>query len=125
TNYGLGVAVTHPNGITAALDLNAPTTSYTNVRAGVEWAWNQKVALRGGYRADLGAPADDRSSGPTFGTGFGTKGLWLDYGFLLSGNDGGQHRISVSVRPGQLGWKTGDPFGQNTMPRSFDDTKIA
>jgi hypothetical protein len=123
TNYGLGVAVHHPNGVTAALDLNFPTTSYTNVRGGVEWAWNQHVALRAGYRSDLGSEDGEGLSGPTFGTGLGGHGLWLDYGYLLTGHEGGQHRIALSVRPSQLGWKPGDPFGQSEMRRDFDDTK--
>ncbi len=118
-SYGGGIAYTHAtSGLTAALDVNVPSTSYTNVRTGFEWMWKNAVALRAGYRAEMGASSDDALSGPTFGTGFGTHNAWLDYGFLLSGNAGGQHRLAITLR--MPDWKH-DPFGQSKMPHSFDD----
>lgn len=122
SNVGVGVSVTHPSGVTAALDVNMPSTSYTNVRSGVEWAWKQHVALRAGYRADLGAATGSATSGPTFGAGMGAHGVWLDYGFLLTGEAGGQHRIALSLHPSKLGW--GDPYGQSEMPKEFDNSTI-
>ena len=125
SNYGAGVSFAHAaSGITAAADVNVPSTSYTNVRGGLEWSWKQTVALRAGYRSEMGAPADEPLSGPTFGTGIGTHGLWFDYGLLLNGNAGGQHRLAISLRPGQMGWKAGDPFGQRQIPREFDQSTL-
>ena len=125
TNYGGGVSYSHAaSGLTVACDVNVPGTSYTNVRTGVEWRYRQRVALRAGYRAELSAPADEPLAGPTFGTGLGGHGMWLDYGFVLGGNQGGQHRLAISLRPGDLGWKSGDPFGQNAMPKDFDSKKV-
>ncbi len=121
-NVGVGLALMPAAGFTAALDVNLPSTSVTNVRTGVEWAWKQHVALRAGYRQDLGAPAGDALTGPTFGTGLGTHGVWLDYGFLLSGQAGGQHRLAISLNPSKLGW--GDPYGQSKIPESFDNSTI-
>ena len=126
SNYGGGVSYSHAaSGVTVACDVNVPSTSYTNVRTGAEWRYKQRVALRMGYRAELSAPADEPLAGPTFGTGLGGHGMWLDYGFVLNGNQGGQHRLAISLRPGDLGWKSGDPFGQNSMPRDFDSKKVA
>ena len=121
-SYGAGVSVASvATGLTAACDVNLPSTSYTNVRSGVEWNWRQHVALRAGYRMELGAPADEPLSGPTFGTGLGAHGMWLDYGLVLGANQGGQHRLSISLRPGGMGLKGGgDPFGQGSIPREFD-----
>ena len=125
TNYGGGVSYSHAaSGLTVACDVNVPGTSYTNVRTGVEWRYRQRVALRAGYRAELSAPADEPLAGPTFGTGLGGHGMWLDYGFVLGGNQGGQHRLAISLRPGDLGWKSVDPFGQNAMPKDFDAKKV-
>jgi len=125
SNYGVGLSVTHPNGVTAAIDLNAPSTSYTNVRGGLEYRYKQVAVLRAGYRFELGGLDNDALAGPSFGTGFGTHAAWLDYGFMLNGNQGGQHRLAVTFRlPG--GSSTGlqtDPFGQSSMPRDFDDPR--
>lgn len=124
-NYGAGVALTHAaSGVTAALDVNAPSASYTNVRGGVEWRWKHTVALRAGYRAEIGAPSDDALSGPSFGTGFGARGAWLDYGYLLSGNAGGQHRIALTLRLPGTGPRT-DALGQSSTPQSLDDPSLA
>jgi hypothetical protein len=121
SSYGAGVSFTHAaSGLTAACDVNVPSTSYTDVRTGVEWNWKQHVALRAGYRMEMNAPSDEPLSGPAFGTGLGGHGLWLDYGFVLSGNEGGQHRLAISLRPKGMNWKAGDPFGQSSMPREFD-----
>jgi hypothetical protein len=41
------VSYTHEvSGLTADLDVNVPSTSYTDVRTGIEWNWNQHVAVR-------------------------------------------------------------------------------
>jgi LysM repeat protein len=101
TNYGIGIGVTHPTtGITAALDINMPSAYYKNVRGGVEWMYRQNLALRMGYRYDVGASDVDALDGPTFGVGAGANGFWFDYGYLIAGNQGGQHRLALSFRPG-------------------------
>jgi hypothetical protein len=103
TSYGGGLSYTHAaSGVTAALDLNVPDADYTNLRGGVEWLWKRSVAMRAGYRADLGSGTDDAQSGPTFGLGAGLHGMWLDYGYLIQGSSGGQHRLAISFRPGML-----------------------
>ncbi len=103
-NVGMGVAWRHPtSGVRLALDANFPSAYYNDVRLGAEYRWEDRVALRGGYRMELGAGADDQLGGPTFGLGTGVNGVWLDYAFL-SGSNGAaaQHRLGLSFHPGQL-----------------------
>jgi hypothetical protein len=118
SSYGIGVGVTHPaTGLTVGADLNMPNAYYKDVRGGVEWRYKDRFALRGGYRMEMGAPADEPLTGPAFGAGGGVAGVWLDYGYLIRGNGEGEHRIGLSFRPG---FRLGDPFGQKNMPREFD-----
>jgi LysM repeat protein len=92
TNYGAGVAWSHrPTGLRVAVDANFPNAYYTDVRGGLEWRWRNMLALRGGYRSELGAPDGEALTGPTFGMGAGAYGMWLDYAY-----------IGVSLRPGRM-----------------------
>jgi len=102
TSYGAGVAYTMPlTGLTLALDANFPNAYYSDVRGGVEWRYRDRVALRTGYRKELGAEAGEPLGGPTFGMGAGVNGFWVDYGFLTGGASGsGQHRMGLTYRPG-------------------------
>lgn len=121
TNIGAGVSYALASGLRADVDVNFPNAYYTNVRAGAEWMYRDAIALRAGYRHELGAPSGEALSGPSFGCGAGAYGMWLDYGFVLAEGGEGQHRMGVSLRPGRMGWTKSDPFGQKDMPRSFDD----
>ena len=121
-NLGFGAALDLPGtGLQFVLDANFPRAYYQDVRAGAEWRWHDLLALRAGYRRELDAPTELGESGPSFGLGAGAHGLWLDYGYLVPGAGEGQHRLSVTLRPGRFGWLAGDPFGQKGMPRSFDE----
>ncbi len=108
TNIGVGVSFTHPiTGLRVALDANFPSAYYNDVRGGIEWRWNDHFALRTGYRAELGAGPNEPMSGQTFGMGTGVAGMWFDYGYLVSGNGGGQHRIGLAFHPSALGLGVG------------------
>ncbi len=122
TNVGVGAALDVPiTGLRVAVDADFPRSYYNDVRAGAEWRWHDMVALRAGYRRELGAPEDVAESGPSFGLGAGLHGLWLDYGYLIPGAGEGQHRFALTLRPGKLsGWTPGDPYGQKSMPKDFD-----
>jgi hypothetical protein len=121
-NLGLGAALDLPGtGLRLALDANFPRAYYRDVRAGAEWRFRELVALRAGYRRELDAPTELGEGGPSFGIGAGAHGLWIDYGYLIPGAGEGQHRLAVSLRPGRFGRLAGDPFGQKSMPRSFDE----
>lgn len=103
SNVGMGVAMDHPSGVRVALDANFPSAYYKDVRMGAEWNWKQRLAVRAGYRKELGAPAGERLSGPSFGLGSGTNGVWVDYGYVVAGGGGtGEHRLGLSFRPSML-----------------------
>ncbi|MEO7868872.1 MAG: PorV/PorQ family protein [Candidatus Eisenbacteria bacterium] len=99
--FGAGVSWSHPStGLRVNLDANFPNAYYNDVRMGAEWRWQDRMALRAGYRKELGAPSDEPLSGPSFGLGVGAGGMWMDYGYLVGGADvQGQHRIGLTFRP--------------------------
>jgi hypothetical protein len=124
TNYGVGVAVTHAaTGLSFAVDANFPYAYANDVRAGMEWRWKDMVALRAGYRHEMSEAADDPLSGPTFGLGAGTKAYWIDYGYLISGNQDGQHRVALTFYPGRWAGLGSDPYGQGEIPNDFGSTE--
>jgi hypothetical protein len=120
SNWGGGVSLHHPaSGLAADVDFNVPNDYYANLRGGLEWQYRERLALRAGYRRELGGAADDALNGPAFGMGAGAYGFWLDYGYLVTQGGGGQHRMSLSLLPGRMNLSPGDPFGQKNMPREF------
>ncbi|MFN8586252.1 MAG: PorV/PorQ family protein [Candidatus Eisenbacteria bacterium] len=100
--YGFGASWTDAvHGLRFNLDANFPSAYYNDVRFGGEWMWQNRVALRGGYRMELGAETGEPLGGPTFGMGAGSNGMWVDYAFLAGQSDAqGAHRLSFSVHPG-------------------------
>jgi hypothetical protein len=123
-NIGVGFGVTHARtGLHGALDVNIPSSYDPNVRGGLEWQWKDMMALRAGYRQELG-DAEDALSGPTFGLGAGANGFWLDYGYLLSSQGEGQHRMALRFHPAAWGGtEDPDPFRQTETPRSFKSSE--
>jgi LysM repeat protein len=113
TNIGAGFAYQIPaSGLRFALDANFPSAYYSDVRAGVEWMYKERLALRTGYRKEMGGASDDALTGPTFGMGAGLRGMWFDYGYLVGGGAGeGQHRLGLSFHPGALNWSGGQDLG--------------
>jgi hypothetical protein len=113
TNYGLGAGVMLPGtGLRIALDANFPSSYYKDVRLGAEYLWHDMVAVRAGYRHELGS-TNDPLTGPTFGLGAGLNGMWMDYGYLISDNGEAQHRIALRLVPGSWGMSGGVvPFAQ-------------
>lgn len=103
-NLGAGVAWYVPRaGLRLGLDLNVPKAYYSDVRFGAEWLWRDMVALRGGYRHEMGDAAEDLLSGPSFGAGAGSNGWWIDYGYLVPGQGEAQHRLGITFSPGRMG----------------------
>ena len=111
---GAGVSWASPvSGLRLAIDANLPKAYYNDVRLGGEWLWQERVALRAGYRMELGAPAGEPLGGPTFGFGAGVAGMWMDYAFLSGQSDAqGQHRFGLTFRPSLLHSVMG-PVGAN------------
>lgn len=100
----LGASWSDPSrGLRVNADFESPSHYYQAVRLGGEWLWRGQVALRAGYRSELGSDPAERLAGPTFGLGTGVGTMWMDYGFAVNGADGaGQHRIGLTFRPGML-----------------------
>lgn len=98
-SFGGGVALEHAaSGLRLVLDLAAPADYYRSARVGAEWRWQDRFALRGGYRREIGAPAEDRLNGPAFGLGAGVGPMWVDYGFVSPQGAEAQHRIGLDLR---------------------------
>jgi len=124
SSYGVGMAFTHPTrGVRVAVDANFPSAYHADVRTGVEWMYKGALALRTGYRKELGSQADPLT-GATFGLGAGRNGMWMDYGYLLSGSGSGQHRLGMRFNLGGFGLNN-DSFGQSAIPKDFDSAKDA
>uniref|UniRef100_A0A832MLA6 PorV/PorQ family protein n=1 Tax=Eiseniibacteriota bacterium TaxID=2212470 RepID=A0A832MLA6_UNCEI len=104
-NYGVGASFDVPGqGVTLALDLNFPAAYYSDARFGLEWRALGVLALRTGYRMELGAEDGEPLTGPTFGMGAGINGFRFDYGYVVGGGGaGGQHRLGLSFLPGVPG----------------------
>lgn len=100
--YGAGASWADPvRGLRFNLDANFPSDYYNDVRFGAEWMWQNRIALRTGYRMEVGAQGGEPLGGPTFGMGAGTNGMWVDYAFLSGQSETqGAHRLSFSVHPG-------------------------
>lgn len=131
-NVGLGVAwAPHATGLRFALDANFPSAYYNDVRFGAEWRWQDRLALRAGYRKELSAPAGELVGGPSFGVGTGVSGWWLDYGFLTGGASGqSQHRLGVTFRPNLLNLGAGGALGakseaEKSTPAKSETPKLA
>ena len=98
TSYGVGLGFSHPTAnLRFALDANFPSAYHPDLRAGAEWLHRGVIALRAGYRKELGS-IEDPLDGPSFGLGVSHRGMWLDYGYLLSNGGGGQHRMGLRLR---------------------------
>ncbi|MCC6348237.1 MAG: PorV/PorQ family protein [Candidatus Eisenbacteria bacterium] len=99
--FGLGASwADESKGLRLALDANFPRAYYNDVRLGGEWMWQQRVALRAGYRLELGAGSGEPLGGPSFGLGTGVNGFWFDYAFLAGANEAqGAHRFGVTFHP--------------------------
>ncbi len=104
-DYGVGVSFEHASGVRLEMDAHFPIDYYNDVRAGVEYRWHERFALRAGYRRELGSDAATESlNGPSFGLGAGLRGVWLDYAYLPSNTGETEQRIGVVLRSSAPGW---------------------
>lgn len=118
-NIGAGVSYAPEGlGLRVALDANMPMHYYADVRSGVEWMWRDRVALRMGYRHEMGAAEGAARSGASFGMGAGVSGAWVDYGYLIE-DGGGQHRIGLTLSPKSFGMHA-DGYGMNGATPALD-----
>ena len=98
-----GLAWEHPAGLRLALDLAAPANYYRSVRLGGEWRWQDRFALRAGWRHELGAPDGERLDGPAFGASLSRGGFAVDYAYVVGPNGAGAQRFALQLTPGRLG----------------------
>ena len=115
--YGAGVSLEHA-GLRLEVDANMPADYYNDVRAGIEYRWRDRVALRAGYQHELGGdPATEPLEGPSFGLGAGLRGVWLDYAYLPVVVGQTEQRLGVVLRPFAGGWRGGE-LGAKQAPAS-------
>lgn len=114
SSWGVGASLRHPAGLGLAIDYNLPRAYYQDVRAGVEYRWRGMLALRGGYRRELGSdPETEALDGPSFGLGAGSRGWWLDYSFAPSNLGSSEQRVALSFA---MGHATGGVLGATAAP---------
>ncbi len=87
------------NKLTLAVDAVTPNDNYEAVNTGFEYAWNQSVFLRAGYKSLF---QDDTEEGPTAGIGFnlrleGTMKIQIDYAYADFGRLDNSQRFSVML----------------------------
>jgi hypothetical protein len=123
TNYGVGLAYSEPRlGLKVALDANLPRAYHPDVRAGVEWTYRGMAAFRTGYRKELGA-AGDPLTGASFGLGAGHNGTWMDYGYLLSSDGSGEHRLGLRMQLGAASDAGHDEAAPRPREHDFESAK--
>jgi LysM repeat protein len=125
--YGVGTSWNdESHGLRLAVDANFPSAYYNDVRFGGEWRWQDRVALRAGYRMELGATSGEPLGGPSFGLGAGANGIWMDYAFLAGNADAqGQHRIGLTFRPGFHGVVARPVAGTHGAETSVNEARSA
>jgi hypothetical protein len=95
------------HGLRLAADVIEPAAAARQLRTGGEWRPGGRMALRLGWRGDLEGDAEAARGGATFGLGFATGRMWLDYGFEESALGEGVHRVGLSLAPGGRAWGGG------------------
>ncbi len=88
------------HGLRLTMDAESPTHYVKNVRVGAEWRWRDVIALRAGYRRQVGESALETLTGPSFGLGTVVAGLGFDYAFIPGATEAnGTHRMGLVWRP--------------------------
>ncbi len=100
TVFRYGVAFepveTEAQRLTASLEMNQPSDNRQLLKAGAEWTWHRRVALRGGY--NFMADQMKLSAGAGFDVQVGQSHGNIDYAWTDGGMLGAVHRVSLGVR---------------------------
>jgi hypothetical protein len=81
--------------LTSATDFLLPADNSQQARTGLEWTWQRRLALRGGY--DFTADALKLSAGAGFYADIGGAEAKVDYAYTTADALGEVHRISLGV----------------------------
>ncbi len=82
--------------LTTSLEVNQPADNKQQVKAGLEWSWQRKLALRTGY--NFRSDELKFSGGAGFVGRVGSSKGTVDYSFTDGGFLGGIHRITLGVQ---------------------------
>ncbi len=94
-NLGLAYSF-NERAVVLALDGGMPFNGSPVIRSGAEVNIGS-LALRGGWRQQLSAPAGDPGSGFTVGAGFRSGVFALDYAFVPYGDLSTAHRVAATI----------------------------
>ena len=91
--------------LTTSIQLNHPNDNAENFRLGAEFAWNNTLFLRAGFKRTFGQPifcddgtnAEDYTAGVGFFAPVAFMNVNVDYSFAHFNRLGYAHRISMSV----------------------------
>ena len=82
--------------LTTALEVNQPSDNRPQLKLGLEWTWDRRLALRSGY--NFRADELKLSAGAGLFFSVGQRKGTLDYSYTDGGNLGGISRLSLGVR---------------------------
>lgn len=82
--------------LTTSLEINQPADNAQVIKAGMEWSWERRLALRGGY--NFSADALKLSAGAGLYASLGATQITVDYAFTDGGFLGLVHRTSLGMR---------------------------
>lgn len=109
TLFKIGFAMeqiqTEEHRLTTSLQLNHPNDNAENIRVGVEYEWNNLIAIRAGVKRTIGQAllGADQSSEDDFSVGAGASvpvsfaQIIVDYAFTNFNRLGSIHRFSLTV----------------------------
>ena len=82
--------------LTTSLEVNQPADNAQQIKAGVEWTWLRRLALRSGY--NFNADELKLSAGAGVYVLMGSTQATVDYAFTDGGSLGPVNRLSLGVR---------------------------
>jgi len=82
--------------VTTTLEVAQPADNAQRLKTGVEWAWQRRLALRGGY--DFNADVLKLSAGAGLYLKLGQTQSTLDYAYSDAGDLGAVNRLSLGLR---------------------------
>jgi hypothetical protein len=82
--------------LTTTLEANQPSDNALAIKAGAEWTWNRRLALRSGY--NFNADEFKFAAGAGLYAGLGQSQLTVDYAYTQGDFLGAVNRISMGLR---------------------------